>query len=49
VYYYRTNYVAVLLLALLLACMRQPLALLAAVLSLLVLLCFNDPFTSSLK
>lgn len=49
VYYYRTNYLAVLVLALLAAFFRQPLSLLASGLSILALLCFNDPFTAAVK
>lgn len=49
VYYYRTNYLAVLVLALLAAFFRQPLSLLASGLSILALLCFNDPFTAAVN
>ncbi|KAF6255729.1 prenylated rab acceptor PRA1 [Scenedesmus sp. NREL 46B-D3] len=49
VYYYRTNYLAILVLALLLAFLRRPLALLGAAASLAALMCFNDPFSSSLN
>jgi hypothetical protein len=48
-YYYRTNYLLLLGASLLAALLRQPLALLAALLGLVALLVFNDPFASSLK
>lgn len=49
VYYYRTNYLAILMLALLAVFIRQPLSLVASALSILGLLCFNDPFTAAVK
>lgn len=49
IYYYRTNYLVLLVLALALALLRRPLGLLGAALSLVALMCFNDPFTSSLN
>ena len=48
-YYYRTNYLGILTLALLAVFLRQPWGLLASVLSIVALLCFNDPFASSIK
>eukprot|EP00878_Enallax_costatus_P043280 GHUV01051164.1.p1 GENE.GHUV01051164.1~~GHUV01051164.1.p1 ORF type:complete len:125 (-),score=31.09 GHUV01051164.1:431-805(-) len=49
VYYYRTNYLIILALALVVAFLRRPLSLVAATCSLLALLSFNDPFAVSLK
>jgi hypothetical protein len=49
VYYYRTNYLAILLLALVLAFLRQPWSLLSAGLCTVALLCFNDPYAASVK
>jgi hypothetical protein len=43
------SYLGILVLALLVAFLRRPLALLGAAASLAALLCFNDPFSSSLK
>lgn len=48
-YYYRTNYLLLLVLALVAAFLRQPLSLLAAALSITGLLSFNDPFAVSIK
>eukprot|EP00878_Enallax_costatus_P003393 GHUV01003602.1.p1 GENE.GHUV01003602.1~~GHUV01003602.1.p1 ORF type:complete len:220 (+),score=51.75 GHUV01003602.1:351-1010(+) len=49
VYYYRTNYLIILALALVVAFLRRPLSLVAATCSLLALLSFNDPFAVSLN
>eukprot|EP00879_Flechtneria_rotunda_P025147 GHRR01026707.1.p1 GENE.GHRR01026707.1~~GHRR01026707.1.p1 ORF type:complete len:204 (+),score=30.88 GHRR01026707.1:260-871(+) len=49
VYYYRTNYLMVLACALIVAFLKRPLSLLAAALSLIGLLSFNDSFASSLN
>jgi hypothetical protein len=43
------SYLAILVLALLVALLRRPLALLGAAVALSALMCFNDPFSSSLK
>lgn len=48
-YYYRTNYLVLLSTALLLALLRRPLGLAAAVLGVAALMAFNDPFATSLK
>jgi hypothetical protein len=49
VYYYRTNYLGVLVLALLVAFLWQPLSLLASALCITALLSFNDPFAATVK
>lgn len=49
VYYYRTNYLGILVTSLVVAFLRRPVALAGAVFSLIALLSFNDPFTASLK
>jgi hypothetical protein len=49
VYYYRTNYLAVLTLALGLGLARTPLAAAGAAALLLAALSFNDPFAAALK
>lgn len=48
-YYYRTNYLGLLLLALAGAFLRAPLGMAASALLLTALLCFNDPFAATLK
>lgn len=48
-YYYRTNYLGLLLLSLAGAFVRAPLGLAASALLLTALLCFNDPFAATLK
>jgi hypothetical protein len=48
-YYYRSNYLAILGLALLGALLRTPRALLGGALGLLALLCLNDPFAAAFK
>ena len=48
-YYYRSNYLSILALALLGALARTPRALLGGALGLLALLCLNDPFAAALK
>lgn len=49
VYYYRTNYLGILVLGLLGVFLRLPWGLLASALGLSALLCFNDPFAAGLK
>lgn len=48
-YYYRTNYLGLLLLGLAGAFLRQPWGLAASALLLVALLCFNDPFAATIN
>lgn len=49
VYYYITNYLAILGASLLLLLLRRPLALVGAALGVVALLSLNDPFSAALK
>lgn len=49
VYYYRTNYLLILLLTYCLAFLRNPVALGATCICTFALLCFNDPFANALN
>jgi len=49
VYYYRTNYLAILVICYVAAFLRNPLSLLAAAQSVWGLLCYNDPFATTLN
>lgn len=48
-YYYITNYLAILGASLLLLLLRRPLALVGAALGVVALLSLNDPFSAALK
>jgi hypothetical protein len=48
-YYYRTNYLAFLVLTYAVAFLRNPRALLGAAVAVVALLCNNDPFATSFK